>query len=133
MRVIKDLQAYRANGEGGYDHRLVPAGSSVIVASVHNQGFNGVKIFSHFDGWTLCADINDVVSYVDDESPTEVKRVMILTYDVQFKRELDGRTQRRVIKSNTVVVVDGDDDFNNVKIHYSDWHAIVHRNWLRNG
>src|SRR6185437_15836146 len=59
VRVIKDLQAYRANGEGGYDHQLVPVGSSVTVASVHNQGFNGVKVFSHFDGWTLCADIND--------------------------------------------------------------------------
>lgn len=65
VRLIKDGLAYRSNGEGGYDHLPVSKGSTITVASLYNQGFNGVKVFAHFDGWTLSMDINDVASYID--------------------------------------------------------------------
>lgn len=74
VKVVKDLQAYRRvelpeaaalNGSWAFEHLPVPAGSWVTVATVSNQGFNGVHVFAHFDGWTLDAHVDHVASYVD--------------------------------------------------------------------
>lgn len=66
VQLLHNEIARRADGRGGYEHLPIIVGEWVTVASVVNQGFNGVKIFAHLNGgWVLEVDITNCASVID--------------------------------------------------------------------
>lgn len=126
VQLLHNAIARRSDGHGGYEHQAIAVGTWVPVTNIYNEGFNGVKVYSHLEGnqgWVLEVDITDCASVVDTVTFKK------LATDVQFKRD-QRPTQRRIFVTDTIVKVEGEVD-GDVLIRNGAWTAVVRYSYLK--